>query len=149
MLVNSKIFEMKYNLTVLLVIIITSLGFSQSEEKMTLNVEFEVTKHQKGQIVFALFNSAESFLKKPLIADIAKVENGTAKFVFSDLPKGTYSFSYYHDLNENKELDTNLIGIPKEPYGFSNNQKGSFGPPSYEEANVLIEKNISIQLKIK
>lgn len=52
------------------------------------------------------------------------------------LPLGTYALAVYHDLNDNKQLDTNFFGIPKEPYGFSNDVMGTFGPPDFMSASV-------------
>ena len=42
--------------------------------------------------------------------------------------------SVFYDRNGNGELDTNFIGIPKEPIALSNNATGKFGPPKYEDA---------------
>ena len=47
---------------------------------------------------------------------------------------GEYAVSCYHDRNGNGKLDKNTIGIPVEPYGFSNDARGSFGPPKYKKA---------------
>ena len=60
-----------------------------------------------------------------------------------------YSFSFYHDVNSNKKLDKNFIGIPKEPYGFSNNQAGRFGPPNFEDSKIELKENTKLQLKVK
>lgn len=54
--------------------------------------------------------------------------------VLKDLPEGPLAFTLYHDVNANGKLDMNAIGIPTEPYGFSNNAAGSFGPPKFEQA---------------
>ena len=51
-----------------------------------------------------------------------------------DLPPGEYAISIYYDANGNGELDTNFIGIPKEPVALSNNAKAKFGPPKYKDA---------------
>ena len=51
-----------------------------------------------------------------------------------NLPFGEYAIKVYHDENSNNELDTRIFGIPVERYGFSNNARGTFGPPEYEEA---------------
>lgn len=66
-----------------------------------------------------------------------------------ELPAGRYAFSAFHDANDNKKLDTNWMGIPNEKYGFSNNARGTFGPPSLEDQLVEIQsdKTISITLK--
>ena len=57
------------------------------------------------------------------------------------LPFGKYAITIFHDVNDNEELDTNFIGIPKEPYGFSNNPKSSFGPPGFDDAVFEFEKD--------
>ena len=63
---------------------------------------------------------------------------GTLRFVLRDLPPGRYAVSAFHDENDNGELDTNLVGIPSEGYGFANDPGAVFGPPSFEAAAVTI-----------
>ena len=46
---------------------------------------------------------------------------------------------YYINANENEKLETNFIGIPEEEYGFSNNARGTFGPPSFESASFTLD----------
>lgn len=60
-----------------------------------------------------------------------------------DLPYGNYAIAVYHDKNTNGELDTNLLGIPKEAYGFSNNARGRFGPASWSDAHFTINSKQS------
>lgn len=65
-----------------------------------------------------------------------------------DLPAGEYLFSFYHDINNNGKLDTNFLGIPKEPFGFSN-YSGSGPPGDLNQHKVLINQavsKISVQL---
>jgi uncharacterized protein (DUF2141 family) len=52
------------------------------------------------------------------------------------LPSGDYALSVFHDVNGNGELDTNQVGMPIEPYGFSNDAAGNYGPPSFEQSRV-------------
>ena len=61
---------------------------------------------------------------------------GTLRFVLHDLPPGTYAVNAFHDENDNGELDTNLLGIPTEGFGFANDPDTSFGPPDFEAAAV-------------
>ena len=61
---------------------------------------------------------------------------GTVRFVLQDLPPGQYAVNAFHDENDNGDLDTNLVGIPSEGYGFSNDPDSSFGPPDFEAAAV-------------
>jgi uncharacterized protein (DUF2141 family) len=59
---------------------------------------------------------------------------GDLKIVIQDLPAGNYAIASYHDENGNGKLDTNALGMPEEGYGFSNDARGTFGPPKFSEA---------------
>ena len=48
-----------------------------------------------------------------------------------DLPPGTYGIRMFHDLDGDGDLETNLVGLPSEPWAFSNNAVGTFGPPKW------------------
>ena len=61
---------------------------------------------------------------------------GTVRFVLQDLRPGRYAVSAFHDENDNGDLDTNLVGIPSEGYGFANDPNSTFGPPKFEAAAV-------------
>ncbi len=55
-----------------------------------------------------------------------------------DLPPGRYAVAVFHDENGNGVLDTNFVGAPKEPYGFSNNVRGRLRAPSFAEAGIML-----------
>lgn len=40
---------------------------------------------------------------------------------FPGLAPGRYAVQVLHDRNDNGQLDSNVVGMPIEPYGFSNN----------------------------
>ena len=63
---------------------------------------------------------------------------GDMRFVLRDLPPGRYAVNAFHDENGNGDLDTNVLGIPREGYGFANDPPTSFGPPEFEEAAVTV-----------
>lgn len=66
-----------------------------------------------------------------------------------DLPVGEYAVSIYYDVNGNKDLDTNFIGIPKEPIALSNNATAKFGPPRYKDAVFLLpEEGVTQRIKM-
>lgn len=67
-----------------------------------------------------------------------------------NLKPGTYAIAVFHDENNNDELDSNFIGIPKESVGFSQNPSFSFGPPDFEEADFkLADDKIHLTVKMK
>jgi uncharacterized protein (DUF2141 family) len=40
----------------------------------------------------------------------------------------------FHDRDANGKMNFNPLGMPLEPYGFSNNARAPFGPPSWRRA---------------
>ena len=64
-------------------------------------------------------------------------QSGTlrAHFTFKGVPAGNYAVLLTHDENDNGKLDTNLVGMPVEGYGFSNNPQ-VMRKPTFDEARV-------------
>ena len=69
-----------------------------------------------------------------LRSTLVYIRNGKASWTIDNLAFGYYVVSAFHDANTNGDIDTGLFGIPTEDYGFSNNARGSFGPPDFEDA---------------
>lgn len=63
---------------------------------------------------------------------------GTIRFVLRDLPPGRYAVNAFHDEDGNGELDTNLLGIPSEGYGFANDPPSTFGPADFESSALTL-----------
>ena len=55
------------------------------------------------------------------------------------LPAGEYAVRVMHDKDSNGELKTNMLGMPTEPWGMSNDAMGKFGPPKWEDARFTLE----------
>ena len=93
------------------------------------------------------FPSNASGALRNIIAPI----DSAAPFIIDDLPAGDYAVSLFHDRNRDGKLNTNFLGIPKEPFGFSNNPRVMFGPPSFDESHFSLKesetKTIRIDLK--
>jgi uncharacterized protein (DUF2141 family) len=122
-------------------------------EKGDLRVVFTGINRNVGNVRVALVNTKAGFQDEEkhgfLLAE-AGVKNLAAQHTFSDIPQGTYSIKAYHDENGDKKHNKGLFGQPLEPYGFSNNVRGMFGPPSYERTLFRFETElaqISINLK--
>ena len=56
------------------------------------------------------------------------------EYAFLPASPGVYAVGMLHDENNNGKMDTDMLGIPKEGYGASNDARGSFGPPSVNDA---------------
>ncbi len=103
----------------------------------TLTIEINDLKNNYGNIILAFSNEKEVKLKGITQA----ITGNKCIIVVENLKPGKYAFKYFHDENKNEKLDVNLIGIPKEGFGFSNNAKGTFGPPSFEKTIFIIKEN--------
>ena len=51
-----------------------------------------------------------------------------------EVPPGIYAAQAYHDEDGNEEMTLNLLGLPVEPIGFSNNVTIRFSAPSFRDA---------------
>jgi uncharacterized protein (DUF2141 family) len=122
-------------------LIIGLLSASNLFAQHRLEVVIKNIKEVKGTIRIALYNNENDFLEKFVQGKVVKVSGTEAKVVFENLAPGTYAVSAFHDENENEKLDSGFMGIPLEPYGFSNDARGTFGPPSFEKAKVSIDKD--------
>ncbi len=96
-------------------------------------------RNSTGSVACALFESPEGFpiefLRSATNVMVIKVRKSQARCDFEDIPPGIYALAVIHDENMNGELDTNVLGIPKEGYGFSNDAKAWFGAPSFPDAS--------------
>jgi uncharacterized protein (DUF2141 family) len=135
---------------VFILIIAFSLGASSQSSRNigTLNVIFTNFEENGKFLQIALYDSESNWLKTPIRGIKQLVDNGKISVTFEELPYGEYAISCFYDINNNNNLDTNFIGIPKEPYSFSNNARTTFGPPSWKKVSFSINnklKNLSIQ----
>lgn len=116
-----------------------------------LVVDVSGVQSSDGYIQVALYNQKEAFLKTEGVYrnDSTRAHEGVTRLAFDDLPPGNYALAVFHDTNANYHLDTNWVGIPKEPMGFSNARMKMFGPPSFEECLVELKGNTAIAVEIK
>ncbi len=107
-----------------------------------LIIKVKGCRSDRGKIMIALYDDASSFDKNrnAMYHKVIAIENGQAEVVFDQLPPGDYAYKIYHDENTNEKLDKNLLGIPKEGFGFSNNAKVRFGPPKFRECVMKIHQ---------
>ena len=103
-----------------------------------LTISIDGVASADGQVMVAIFNSADSFLAQPVRAAAAPAHKGTVQLQLAGLPAGDYAFAVYHDANGNGKLDRNLVGMPTEDYAFSNNAFGKRGAPSFQEARIVL-----------
>ena len=102
----------------------------------------------KGHIMLGLYADEASYKQgTPVHSARVKVSKNQTKITFAELPEGEYAIKLFQDENDNNKMDMNMMGIPKESYGFSNNG-GRFGQPKYKEAKFSVKDNTSIEINL-
>lgn len=118
-----------------------SMGAAAAQENATgtLLISFENIEPQTGIVYVGLFQGEENFKSSNALTGRAVQVNAPRGSVsIEGLAPGEYGFKLYHDINGNGQLDTGNMGIPTEPWAFSNNAKPRFGPPSWADAKFTV-----------
>ncbi|MFN4763840.1 DUF2141 domain-containing protein [Gillisia sp. Q332] len=132
----------------ILIIIVLLNGILVLNAQNTIEVEVTNFKSNKGAAYIGLYNAENSFLENEYKGQVVEIKNKKAVLIFNDIPEGTYAVSVFHDEDDNGKLTTNFLGIPKESYGASNNAKGIFGPPKWENAKFEVRNGVLVKQKI-
>ena len=85
----------------------------------TVTLKIDGVDDPVGEIRIAIFDSENRYLENPSLAEIVPVSKTNIEWQIEDLAYGQYAIAVYHDKNKNGKLDTNILGIPLEVYGFS------------------------------
>ncbi len=121
------------------------------QAQATLTVEVTLNKPAAGGMVrTALCPSSQAFTaEKGCKVGQVNADGTTVEVHFEEVLDGEYAVKVFHDVNNNGKLDTNWMGVPKEPYGFSNDAMGTFGPPSWEQARFTVKGHTLIRIRSK
>lgn len=137
---------MKTLITLALVITTCIINAQVDSEGTSITVTVPV-QSTEGSILLALYDSSDNFLKQPYQTLVGTIDNGKATATFTHIPEGTYGISLFHDKNDNKQMDFEPNGMPKEPYGVSNNVM-SYGPPLWNDAKFEVGAE-ALELEIR
>lgn len=114
---------------------------SRGQSNGEITVIIQKIENENGTLRVGLFTENDKFLKEASYSkDVPASGQKNIRVSFEDIPFGTYAISIYHDLDDNGELDTNFIGIPKEPVGFSNDHQPKMGPPEFNGAKFALDQ---------
>jgi uncharacterized protein (DUF2141 family) len=116
-----------------------------------LTVTVTNLKSPNAPVEMSIYRKADKFLDKG--AQLKKFRfnpvNGKLTATLDSIPYGEFAIALYQDINSSGVIDKNGIGLPTEPYAFSNNYKPRFKKPSFDNCKfnyTAKENNISIAL---
>jgi uncharacterized protein (DUF2141 family) len=119
--------------------------------KPPLIITIAKLKSPIAPVVIGVYGTKNNFLdeKDQLKEYTFKPVNGKLVAKITDLPYGVYGIALYQDLNSDGVINKSIIGIPKEPYAFSNNIKPKFKAPSFGQCKfVYSESKASIRIAL-
>ena len=104
----------------------------------TLTVVISDVRSDVGALNIAIYDNKNDWLGSSTVQkrSLTVLEHKVGGVVTTsfEVEPGEYAISVHHDDNDNGKMDTNFIGIPKEPTGLSNGAVPKFGPPKYKDA---------------
>ncbi|MEH2062879.1 MAG: DUF2141 domain-containing protein [Nostoc sp.] len=142
--------------SILLLAVLGNLAWSFSAKANfngKLTVEIDGLKNKQGQVCASIFGSSEGFpgdRDRVLQKQCTKITDIPLTITFENLKAGSYAVAVFHDRNNDRILNTNILGIPKEGFGFSRNPEVRTRAPKFGEAAFLVagpDTDIQIQLK--
>ena len=121
----------------------TKFYITELRGDISLEMEINNLESNKGLVFIRILNENEN----PVIVGTSPVINFSAEISFDSISPGKYAIQFFHDENENQKMDFNLIGIPKEKFGSSNDVKPILGPPKFEKMLFEIYQDKKIVMK--
>jgi uncharacterized protein (DUF2141 family) len=124
---------------------------SAAAEGFAITVTVAGIKEHEGEVNCSLYSKEKGFpMKKPIFAEQrVPVKSGSEKCVFTNVPAGVYAIAVYQDEDSDGKVDTNMIGIPLEPVGVSNNPKPAMRAPTFDEAKFEVSKDVSMKVVVR
>lgn len=108
--------------------------------KARLQVDIHNINSRDGAVFVALFKPGREFPEgKPMEGKKIEASATTVQTTFSVEP-GNYAIALFHDINGNGKMDKNMFGIPKEPYGFSNDFHPKFSAPKFKDCQFSVSE---------
>lgn len=133
---------LKLSLSLLLATTIALQANAKQIDFYIENINFSAQQKNNGKLYVQLFDSEEGYKRgNAAAASVVRPKGTTAVISFNDLQAGEYALRFFHDQNNNGKMETNLMGLPTEGYGFSNNARPNFGPVSYEQIKFTLGEN--------
>ncbi len=134
-----------------LVFVFAALCFlSSSVLADTLTMKIDNIQTATGKIMISVGDANAFEGKGPYALQIiVPARTGSVSFTTDALPAGSWAARVMHDINNNNEMDSNMVGMPKEPWGMSNNARGNFGPPSFADARFEMNGDTALTIKVE
>ena len=111
-------------------------AFAQARANLTITVQGVIPPG--GMLRLGVYDRAGYDKDKEVAFADVKAIPGTTVVKLRDIPPGEYAIMTYQDVNSNDKTDSNFLGIPTEPYGFSRNARPFLSKPSFDDTRFTL-----------
>ncbi len=126
-----------------------TLGVHTGASAATLTIVIEDIREASGSVQVQVLSGQAQFEGGGSAAQLREpAVEGSLTVTAEDLPAGEYAIRVMHDVNGNNELDANYVGMPVEPYAFSNNARGTFGPAKWKDARFVLQGDVTQVIRL-
>lgn len=131
--------ELQLRATFLVALALLPIAHGSAQD---VTVELAVTGIEDitGNLAVAVFDTEEAFDARnaPTTQALLPVDSESMSLMLVLPEPGEYAIIVYQDINLNGKIDMSRIGVPTEPYGFSNNARSAFGPPGFRKTRMTV-----------
>jgi uncharacterized protein (DUF2141 family) len=116
----------------------------------SLIVKVHGIQNTNGQIELSIYNDPKVFPEVGKTYKMVRIDpKGTEiSYEFTNLPAGEYAIATFHDENNDKECNTNLIGVPTEAFAFSNDFRPFLSAPDFSDCSFKVDKNMEVSIEM-
>lgn len=127
-------------------VLFLALGFfgaGSHAAELAVTIEICAVKVSSGRVYISVYDS-EAGYKNDLPRKSTILDSTLATLTIREsLPEGDYLVKAFQDVNNNGRLDTNFIGIPREPVGLSN-YSGKGRPGGFMKLKIRVDKESQV-----
>ena len=118
-----------------------SAALISAAQAATLTVHVRDVSPKGGIVSLALFTAANYHDDNhPTVARDVRAVAPETVIRIDDLAPGVYAVKMMQDINRNGKFDTTWIGLPEEPYGFSNDARPALSEPPFARTRFRVAK---------
>lgn len=110
-------------------------------QKRSVQITITNITTASGTIVLSAHDSEESFKNKKPVQTVRVPATVPSVTIELSLTPGECAFCVFHDTNDDGDLNVGFMGIPKEPFGFSN-YDGKGPPGNFKKHKVPIPAGV-------
>lgn len=144
---RSKVNRVLHSSCTFIFTLILSQMVAAQDRSVTLEIS-NVT-YSSGELLIAVYDSEASYQDITQALQTIEVDaNSPVTRLELTLPAKELAIVILHDQNGNRVCDLNFFGIPKEPFGFSNNARPVFSSPSFNDVKINIGESTKMSISL-